>query len=54
MIDPAKEPKLLTDIAPLALDEQRAELQRKAQLRLHPHDCHRLRPLWARALAQRA
>jgi len=36
IIDPAKEPKSLTDIAPDALDdEQRAEAERKAQLRLH-------------------
>lgn len=36
IIDPAKEPKPLTDIAPDALDdEQRAEAERKAQLRLH-------------------
>lgn len=35
IIDPAKEPKPLTDIAPDALDdEQRAEAERKAQLRL--------------------
>ena len=36
IVDPAKEPKPLTDIAPDALDdEQRAEAERKAQLRLH-------------------
>ena len=35
IVDPAKEPKPLTDIAPDALDdEQRAEAERKAQLRL--------------------
>ena len=35
IVDPAKEPKPISDIAPEVLDEaQRAEAERKAQLRL--------------------